>query len=72
MSEYESGRSPSFSETYQDTFDTNTVLKLLHSYSYTFIGETACPGHFVPGESALDTHWTGAWMGPRTGLDYMK
>jgi hypothetical protein len=26
-------------------------------------------GRFTPGESAPGTHWTGGWVGPRTGLD---
>jgi hypothetical protein len=27
------------------------------------------PGHFFPGERVVDSHWTGGWLGPRTGLD---
>jgi hypothetical protein len=26
-------------------------------------------GRFTPGERAPGTHWTGGWIGPRTGLD---
>jgi hypothetical protein len=26
-------------------------------------------GSFTPGERAPGTHWTGGWVGPRTGLD---
>jgi hypothetical protein len=25
-------------------------------------------GHFTPGDRASATHWTGEWLGPRTGL----
>jgi len=25
----------------------------------------SCPGHFIPGERAPSTHWTGGWLGPR-------
>jgi hypothetical protein len=27
------------------------------------------PGHFISGETALVTHWIGAWVDPRAGLD---
>jgi hypothetical protein len=27
------------------------------------------PGRFIPRERAPGTHWTGRWVGPRTGLD---
>jgi len=27
------------------------------------------PGLFIPRERALDTHWLGGLMGPRSGLD---
>jgi hypothetical protein len=27
------------------------------------------PGRFTPGERALDAHWIGGRVGPRTGLD---
>jgi hypothetical protein len=29
-------------------------------------------GHFTHREKYLSTHWIGGWVGPRTGLDYMK
>jgi hypothetical protein len=30
------------------------------------------PGRFTPGERAPSTHWTGGWVGPRTGLNDVK
>jgi hypothetical protein len=30
------------------------------------------PSRFTPGERAPSTHWTGAWVGPRTSLDHME
>jgi len=27
------------------------------------------PSHFTPGERAPDTHWIGAWIGPRSSLE---
>jgi hypothetical protein len=30
------------------------------------------PGRFNPGEGAPGTHWTGGWVGPRTGLDNVE
>jgi hypothetical protein len=29
-------------------------------------------GLFTSGETGASTHWTGGWMGPRTGLDAAK
>jgi hypothetical protein len=29
-------------------------------------------GRFTPGERAPGTHWIGAWVGPRAGLDNME
>jgi hypothetical protein len=29
----------------------------------------SCPGNFIPGERAPETHWIRSWVGPRTGLD---
>jgi hypothetical protein len=30
------------------------------------------PDPFIPGERAPGTHWIGAWVGPRAGLDDME
>jgi hypothetical protein len=30
---------------------------------------TSRPGRFTPGERALNSLWTGGWVGPRAGLD---
>jgi len=29
------------------------------------------PAHFTPEVRVSGTHWTGDWVGPRTGLDMM-
>jgi hypothetical protein len=30
------------------------------------------PGSFTPGDRAPGTHWIGAWVGARTGLDAVE
>jgi hypothetical protein len=30
------------------------------------------PGRFTPGEIAPGTHWIGAWVGPRVGVDAVE
>jgi hypothetical protein len=30
------------------------------------------PGRFSPGGVAPGTQWIGGWVGPRTGLDFVK
>jgi hypothetical protein len=33
------------------------------------VWSVSCPSRCIPGERALGNHWTGGWVGPRTGLD---
>jgi hypothetical protein len=32
----------------------------------------SCPCYFTTGERIPSTHWTGAWVGPRAGLDAVE
>jgi hypothetical protein len=41
----------------------------LTSALYGGVWSASRPGFFTPRERAPCTHWTGGWVGPRTGLD---